>query len=499
MLNHLPILQVIVPLLAAPLCLLMRDQHKFAWAFATLASALALAISITLLYQTGTQGSISYMLGGWDAPMGIEYHIDTLAAFMLVLVSGMSTVALLSAHKSIQETIDQSRQTLFYIAFLLCLSGLLGIVATGDAFNLFVFLEVSSLATYTLISFGKHRRALWAAYQYLIMGTIGATFILIGIGLMYMMTGTLNMQDMANRLQGVEHTYTVLTAVSFFIVGACIKLALFPLHLWLPNAYTYAPAVVTAFLAATATKVAIYILVRFIFSIYGVGFSMTQAPLSEIFMLLGIAGIFAASIVAIYQTNLKRLFAYSSVAQVGYIILGLSLGTPAGLKAALLHIFHHALMKGAIFMALAGMVYHVGSASLSALKGIGQRMPLTTAALVIGGFGLIGVPLTGGFISKWYLVVALLDSGWWSAAILVLLSSLLAIIYLWKFVETAYFHHPEPTDNGVDLTLSAREAPLAILLPTWVLASASVYFGIFTRFPIETLERAVQGLFGGAL
>lgn len=494
MLSHLPILQVIVPLLAAPLCLFMLQHPKVTWLFATLASSMALLISLLLLQQVNAQGPISYMLGGWKAPIGIEYRIDTLAAFMLILVSTMSTITLVAAQTTIENKLDQPHQTFFYIAFLLCLAGLLGIIATGDTFNLFVFLEVSSLATYTLISFGQDRRALWASFQYLIMGTIGATFILIGIGLMYMMTGTLNMQDMALRLQEVHQTYAVFTAVAFFTVGVCIKLALFPLHLWLPGAYTHAPGIVTAFLAATATKVAIYILIRFVFSIYGVEFAMEQVPLSEIFMLLGLAGIVAASVVAIYQTNLKRLFAYSSVAQMGYIILGLSLGTPAGLKAALLHMFQHALMKGAIFMALAGLVYRLGSAHLSDLRGMGHRMPITTAALVIGSLGLIGIPLTGGFISKWFLLVALIENGWWPAAAVVLFSSILAIIYVWKVIETAYFLAPGVVSNQQE---GVQEAPWTVLLPTLLLALASLYFGLLTRFPVETAQQAVMGLFGG--
>ncbi len=490
MLSHFPILQVILPLMAAPSCLILR-QTRLVWMFTTIVCAMTLLVAFQLLYQVQVSGPIIYQLGGWQAPVGIEIRIDTLSAFILVLVTAIATIVMMGAHASVKREIPEDKQTLFYVAFLLCLAGLLGIVVTGDAFNVFVFLEVSSLSTYTLIGLGKDRRALWASYQYLIMGTIGATFILIGIGLMYMVTGTLNMSDMADRLPQVTQIKTLYTGFAFFIVGVCLKLALFPLHLWLPNAYAYAPSVVTAFLAATATKVAIYVLIRFIYTIYGVEFSLSHLPLPQILMVLGLLGIFGASIVAILQTNLKRLFAFSSIAQIGYMILGFSIGSQSGLKAAILHVFNHALMKGAIFMAIAGVVYRLGSAEIKNLKGIGKTMPLTTAAIVVGGLSLIGVPLTVGFISKWYLIVALMEQGLWIVIAAVLLGSLLAVVYVWKFVEIAYFQLPDDRNTEI------KEAPFSILLATWLLVIGNIYFGVNTDFTIVVSEFAVLELFGG--
>ncbi len=491
MLSQLPILQVILPLMAAPLCLIVREP-RLVWLFSLLTSALTLGISILLLQQVLHEGTLSYALGGWQPPWGIEYRIDPLNAFVLLLVSLLSFVVLLAAHTSITREIAPEKQTYFYMAFLLCMAGFLGIVATGDAFNVFVFLEISALATYTLIALGSDRRALWASYQYLIMGTIGATFILIGIGLMYMMTGTLNMHDLAQRLPAVAGTRTLFTAFAFFIVGVCLKLALFPLHLWLPNAYAYAPSIVSAFLAATATKVAIYLLLRFIFTVFGVEFSLNHLPLQTILMALGLAGVFMASIVAIYQQNMKRLFAYSSVAQIGYMILGFSFGSVTGLMATLLHLFNHALMKGALFLALAGIFYRLGSVDLDKMQGLAKRMPYSMAAIVIGGISLIGVPLTVGFVSKWYLVLAALESGWWPLALLVLAGSLLALVYVWRFVETVYFQPLSEANSQV------KEAPLGILLPTWLLVVANVYFGIDTQLTVGVAQIAAHSLFGSA-
>lgn len=489
MLVHLPILQVIVPLMAAPACLIL-SRPRLVWFFALFASATAFFISIALLQQVMLVGTIVYELGGWEAPWGIEYRIDKLNAFLALIISGISTVVLLAARTSIKKEIPEERHTLFYILYLLSLTGMLGIVTTGDAFNVFVFLEISSLSAYSLIALGKDRRALWASFQYLIMGTIGATFILIGIGLMYQMTGTLNMADLAARLPEVAHTRTIFTAYAFFIVGVCLKLALFPLHLWLPNAYAYAPSIVTAFFAATSTKVAIYLLIRFTFSIFGVAFSFSALPLQTLFLALGLLGIFVASTVAIYQQNVKHLFAYSSVAQIGYMIVGFSMATVSGLTATLLHLFNHALMKSALFLALGAVVYRVGSVQLRDFQGLGRQMPLTMAAIVIGGLSLIGVPLTVGFVSKWYLVVATMEKGWWPIAALILLGSLLAVVYVWKIVETAYFKTAEAGKEP------AEEAPMAFLVPVWMLVGANIYFGIDTRLSVDIAQAAAQSLFG---
>ena len=492
MLTHLPILQVIVPLMAAPLCLLL-SRPRLAWLFALIASGLAFLISGLLLQQVMTSGTIIYELGGWEAPWGIEYRIDQLNAFLLLIISAISTVVLIAADTSIKQEIPADKQTFFYILYLLSLTGMLGIVATGDAFNVFVFLEISSLSAYALIALGKDRRALWASYQYLIMGTIGATFILIGIGLMYQMTGTLNMYDLSVRLPEVDHTRTVFTAFAFVIVGICLKLALFPLHLWLPNAYAYAPSIVTAFLAATATKVAIYLLIRFTFSVFGLSFSFTAVPLQVLFLVLGLLGIFVASTAAIYKNNVKHLFAYSSIAQIGYMIVGYSVSTTTGLMATLLHLFNHALMKGALFLALAAVMYRIGSVQLSQFQGLGRQMPLTMAAIVIGGLSLIGVPLTVGFVSKWYLIMATLENGWWPVAVLILLGSLLAVVYVWRIVEVAYFKPPLTTSETI------KEAPLSFLIPIWILVLANIYFGIDTRLSVQVAQSAAQSLFGVGL
>jgi len=497
-LYHLPVLQVVVPLMAAPICVILRQRH-LAWAWATAVTWASVAMSITLLAQVHAHGTMTYELGGWLVPWGIVYRVDTLSAFVLLIVTGVGAAVMTYAPRSVSDEIEHRLHYLFYAAYLLCMTGLLGITITGDAFNVFVFLEVSSLSSYVLIAMGRDRRALTASFRYLIMGTIGGTFILIGIGLMYMMTGTLNMADLAARLPDVTATRTAQAAFAFLTVGVSIKLALFPLHVWLPNAYTYAPSIVTAFLAATATKVSCYVLMRFVFTVFGVDFTMEAMQLDTILLPLALAAIFIGSVAAIFQDNIKRMLAYSSIAQIGYMVLGISLTNVDGLTGSIVHLFNHALMKGGLFLVMGCVMLRLGSVQIKDMAGLGRRMPWTSAAFVLGGLNLIGVPLTCGFVSKWYLVLGALDNGWWWIALLILLSSLLAVVYVWRVVEVIYFRdEPGETDLEAppDDPPTAQEAPVSMLFVSWLLLAASVVFGVWSQVPVESARAAAAALLG---
>jgi multicomponent Na+:H+ antiporter subunit D len=488
--QQLPALQIVVPLLAAPLCAALRRRVP-ATVLATLVCWASFVISLLLLGRVLDEGVVVYALGSWAAPWGIEYRVDALSAYMLVLISAIAVAAVSFAPRSLAAEIPAERHHLFLSAYLLSMTGLLGIVITGDMFNVFVFLEISALSSYAMISLGRDRRALTASLRYLMMGTIGATFILIAIGLMYIMTGTLNMVDMSHRLGGVIETRTVLAAFGFLTVGMGIKAAAFPLHLWLPDAYTYAPSMVSAYLAATATKVGVYLMLRFVFTIYGVEFFFGEVPLSELLLIMAIAGALVGSTVAIFQRDVKRLLAYSSVAQIGYMVLGVSLGSAEALTGSIVHMFNHALTKGALFLAVGCVVLRVGSSRLDDMRGLGRQMPVTMFAVVLGGLGLIGVPLTAGFVSKWYLIEAALRLGMWPVAALLLLSSLLALVYVWRIVETVYFRSSPAGRPPV------REAPLAMLCPLVVLVGASIWFGVNSAWSLGWARRAAEALLGG--
>ena len=491
---HLPALQVVLPLFGALLAALTRSG-RFAWAIALLATWLAAANAVFLTIQVMQSGApISYVLGGWSVPIGIEYRVDQLNAFVIALVAVLGATVLPYAKRSVAHEIRPELQFGFYTMYLLCLAGLFGIAITGDAFNAFVFLEVSSLATYVLIAMGRHRRALLASYQYLIMGTIGATFYVVGIGILYLITGTLNFVDIAARLPEQMDAFgrPVMVALSFLTVGICLKLALFPLHVWLPNAYAYAPSVATALLAGTATKVAIYLLLRIFFTVFGVEISFNAMPVGELLLFLSAAAMIIASLIAVFEENIERMLAYSSVAQVGYITLGIAMANQTGLTGGLTHIINHAVMKTAMFLALGAVVYRIGTSMLPNLSGIGRKMPLTMAAFVVAGLGLVGVPGTAGFISKWYLVLGALETGAWHWVAVIVASSLLALVYVGRVVEVAYFR------NASAEIADVKDPPWSMLLPMLLLAAATLVFGFDTTLTAEWCGKIAAYLLGGA-
>lgn len=488
---HLPVLIVVIPLLAGALNVLLYHR-KGAWLITLLTSIFLLYASVNLIQMLEQVDIIKYTLGGWAAPLGIELRIDALSALMILILAVSALLVSIYALRSVEKEIPEQNQVLFYTALLLVLAGLIGISVTADAFNIFVFLEISSLSTYALISMGRDRRALHASYHYLIMGTIGATFILIGIGFMYVMTGTLNIEDLAKRLPAVADTNAIRASFAFITIGVGIKAAMLPLHQWLPNAYAYSPSVVSTFLAATATKVAVYVLIRFVLSLYGIEFSLVQMPFDNLLMILGTIGILAGSVYAIYQSNVKRMLAYSSVAQIGYILLAIGLASQPGFTAALLHMFNHALIKGTLFMALGIIFYRFASAELSVMSGMGKTMPLTMAAFTIGGLSLIGIPGTAGFVSKWYLVTALLDASLWPLALLILVASILTLIYVGRVIEVAYF---KPVPEG----RTRQKVPLTMIVALWIFALSNIYFGFETDISLGLSSLAVNQLIGVTL
>ncbi len=492
-LPHLPALQVVVPLLGAIVAGFLR-RGSIAFALALAVTWLMPVIAGTLLWQVLTGGPISYAMGGWAPPWGIEYRVDLLNAFVLALVSSVAAVLIPFARVSVTLELDEGREAWFYCMYLLCLTGLLGITVTGDAFNAFVFLEISSLSAYVMIATGLDRRALLASFQYLVMGTIGATFYVIGIGFLYLLTGTLNFVDMAARLQNVgpEQFNAIVAALAFISVGVGLKLALFPLHAWLPNAYAYAPSFATAFLAATATKVAVYLLIRLYYSVFGQALDFATLPIREVMIALSVAAMFFASAVAIFESNLKRMLAYSSVAQIGYITLGIGLANQAGLTGGLVHLFNHAVMKATLFAALGAVFLRVGSVSLNGVAGLGRRMPITMTAFTIAALGLIGVPGTAGFVSKWYLALGALEDNSWLLVFLIVASSLVSAVYVGRVLEAVWFR--EPTSKAC---IAASDPPPSMLVPLIVLAAAIIYFGFDTRLTAGLASEVARTLIGG--
>jgi multicomponent Na+:H+ antiporter subunit D len=484
---HAPVLGVVVPLFMAAV-LVAVPNGRFAWGVVLASTVFALFIAFELVAQTRLNGVVSYQLGGWAPPHGIEFRIDELNSVIVLLIGAMGVLSAIFALPSVADEISAGKRGLFYAAFLVCFSGLNGVALTGDAFNLFVFLEISSLGTYALVAMGHQndRQALTASFNYLVMGTIGATFFVIGVGFLYMATGTLNMADIARIVVDMPGNRVVEVAFAFILVGIGLKAALFPLHLWLPGAYSFAPNFVTVFLATTATKVAFYVIIRFMFDVFDPQSAFVMMSLTWVVAPLAIAGMILASAQAIFQTDARRLLAYSSVAQVGYMMLGLGMGTAIGVSAGVLHLLNHALMKGALFMALGAFAYSYGVRRISDFSGLGQALPGVAAAFTIGALSLIGVPFTVGFVSKFYLVQAALANGWWWAVAAIVFSSVLAVFYVYRILVVMWVH---PAPDGRE---RIRPVPLMILVPLWILVAANIYFGVHADFMVDLADAAAQ-------
>ncbi|MEN2494738.1 MAG: Na(+)/H(+) antiporter subunit D [Hyphomicrobiaceae bacterium hypho_1] len=489
--EHLPALIVVTPMISASLVAMVRCGF-FAWALSTFVAWVLFSSSVVLLIKIINDGAVSYSLGGWPPPFGIEFRVDIFSAFVLLLVSSIGALVMPYALRTVEKDIHAENQPWFYCIYLLCLCGLLGMAITGDAFNVFVFMEISSLSTYVLIAMGQRREALLSAYQYLIVGTIGATLYVIGVGLLYIVTGSLNLYDIAERLgpSMADYHRPVMTGMAFIFAGISLKLALFPLHAWLPNAYAFAPSFVTIFLSATATKVSIYILLRFYFSVFGAAIPFSQIPVTEIIILLSLAAIFVASVIAVYEDRIARMLAYSSVAQIGYITLGIAISNEYALTGAIIHLVNHGIMKALLFAAVGAIIFRVGTDKLSSIGGLASRMPITMAAFLIGGISIIGVPSTVGFISKWYLGVGAVNAGLWPIALAMMASSLIAVIYIGRIVEVVYFNPVDQRCSG------AEEPPLSMLVPIILLSIATIYFGLETSWTADVASKAAEQLLG---
>lgn len=480
---HAAALLIVGPLIAACAAAL-APSRQWAWIISVGGSIFAFWMALCVTGDVAREGVVSYALGGFAPPLGIELRIDALGAMFVLLISGLAVaVALFSGH-SLAAEVNPDEHALYQAGFLLCQSGLLGLCATGDAFNAFVFLEISSIGTYALIAIGgaRDRRALPAAFNYLIMGTIGATLFVTGVGFLYGATGTLNMADMAARLATLEDNRAAQAGVVLVLVGLGLKAAMFPLHGWLPGAYAHAPTMISAFLAGTGTKAALYLMMRFVFSVTGDWEAVSQILLHWVLAPLAAAAALVCSAQAIFQSELRRMLAFSSVAQVGYIILGFAVGTTAGVAAALLHVLAHALMKTSLFMAVGGVTRgEVGGATLrtklSDFAGAGRDAPGAMVVFGIGALSLMGAPLTAGFLSKWRLVEALMQAGWIWAVVVIAVASLLSLIYVGRMLEVLFFREPAAGAARI------KEAPVGVLAPLWVLGIATLWFGIDAALP----------------
>jgi len=488
--THIPVLIPAPLLLAAFLVPLAGMLHKgLVPAVALAGSAAAAAFAVLGLRKVIAEGPLHYELGNWPPPVGIEYILDPLSAFMAVVVTVTGFLSLVYFRLSARHEIPDRFVTGHAVALLL-LAGLSGMVVTGDLFNLFVFLEIASLSAYALVAIGD-KQAPVAAFRYLILGSLGGSFYVLGVGFLYFATGSLNMADVAERLAPIYHSRAVIAAAVLIAVAMALKMALFPLHLWLPDAYTYAPSAVAGLIAPIMTKVAAYVLIRVFLGVFQPSFAIDHIPLLPAISWLAAGGIIFGSVMAIAQQDLRRMLAYSSVSQIAYVGLGLGMANPLGLVGALLHVANHAFMKACLFFVAGSLRYRTGLMEISSLVGMGRKMPWTFAAFTVAALSMIGIPPAAGFFSKWYLLLGALEvgNGWFVAAIL--LSSLLNAAYFFRVLENLY-----AKPGGKEDESRVAEAPASMLMPTLLLAVGILVLGLLNSLIVtEILMPVADGMY----
>jgi multicomponent Na+:H+ antiporter subunit D len=466
--DHLPVLPVVACLvgamLAPPLGVCVpRWVPALAWLIAAAATLASLG-GLGLVLDRGT---VRYAVAAWPPPWGIELVLDPLSAFMAVTISGTATVALAVAGRSPG---DRPGGPAFHALALVFLAGLLGIVVSGDLFNIFVFLELSAIASYALVA-SAGGPALLAGFRYLILGTVGGSFYLLGVGLLYAVTGTLNVADLSARAADLGGSPALLGGATFVLVGLALKAGLFPLHTWLPDAYTHAAPAVTNLVAPIGTKAALYLMARLLVQ----ALDQHGTRLASVLLWAGAAAVVAGGVLALRQRDGRRLLAYSSVSHVGYIALGLGLGNVSAQVGAYLHILAHALAKAALFVA-------VGAAAAAGrgtgLGAIGRAAPVTAASAVVAALSLVGVPPTAGFFSKWYLLRGAVEAGHLPAAAVVLAGGLLSAGYMYRLTERVWF--PDDARGNA-------EPPRPVLAGLAVLAAAVLAVGVGSAAVVESL------------
>jgi multicomponent Na+:H+ antiporter subunit D len=365
---------------------------------------------------------------------------------------------------------------------MLMITGLLGICITGDLFNLFVLLEVVSLSGYALISMGE-KEAVYASFRYLIIGTIGASIYLLGVGYLYIASGSLNMADLAQLLPRLYQSKTVLIGFVFILTGLCIKMALFPLHVWLPDAYAYAPSAVSTAVAPLVTKVMAYAVIRAMFTVFKAEFSVLTGA-TDLMVWLGTFAILFGAMMALSQNDYKRMLSYVIIAEIGYIVGGVGVANTAAMTGALFHIVNDALMMACLFTVSGLVMYQTGGHQISNFKGIFRTMPVTAVIFMTGALAVIGVPPTCGFFSKWYLLAGGIEAGQWAFVTALLVCTLINAALFFRIIDKGLYLHAQDhgsSDSEPSHEPHTGEAPLSMLIPACVLALAILLAGVFNQ------------------
>lgn len=445
--------------------ILARIWRRGVDTFATLAT---LALVIFSLLALGAEPMI-YKMGSWMPPLGINLVLDGLSTLLLLTISVISFLVVIF---SINYMTQYTSKNLYYTLLMLMIAGMNGVVLSGDMFNMYVFLEIAAIASYALVAFGCEHEELEASFKYIILGGLASSLILFGIALMYNTTGTLNMADMADTIASNGINKVMFFAAALFLMGFGLKAALVPFHAWLPDAHPSAPAPISAMLSGVLIKVlGVYALMRVLFNVFGI------TPLfSTILIVLGVISMVVGAILAIGQEDLKRLLAYSSISQIGYVILGIGVGTPLAIVGGLFHLINHAAFKSLLFLGSGAVEYSTGTRQLEKMGGLSKKMPLTSATSTIGFLSISGIPPFNGFWSKLIIIIGVAQAGRYYLAGLTVVVSFLTLLYFIKVARRAYFGDlPEKLSK-------IKEAPGFMSIAMVILAILCISLGVLSPF-----------------
>ena len=500
---------LIFPLFGSVACAILgMGNKKICYPIAILSMAGSLWGGIETLRQViaSEVHTVSYLFGGWTLDqyprgVGIEFHADILGILITLVVLGVGFIVAIYSKLPVQEE-TPNKESLFYTLFLLQITGLAGICLTGDAFNLYVLIEVAALTGYGLIAMGS-KRAAAATFNYVILGTIGASLYLLGVGYIYIKTGTLNMVGIHDVIVAEELADSATMQVAFVLVviGILIKMAFFPFHAWLPNAYSNAPTVTSSLLAPLVTKVMIYVMIRMVLSVFGVDFSfgstLESTPWVDVMPWLVVVAILCAAVMALAQREIKRMLAYLIVAEVGYMVGGVWIYNYYGLIGSIFHVISDACMTLCLFLGAGLILRKAKTTHFDGLRGLFAKMPLTMTGFFIGGFSIIGLPPTCGFFSKWYLITGGMVSQRWEYMVVLMFSTMVMVVLFFRLIERIHLAVAESGENlghgHGDLGLTKEqtrfdEGPLTMVIPLLLAATVVLVVGIYNQDVVNLIE-----------
>lgn len=467
--NLLPLF-VIVPLGTAFLSLIISKLWKRSadW-IANIATIFLMGFAIYFVRFAGQ--TVTYYAGGWEPingiPFGIAMVADSLTMIMLLIVNVVGFGVNIYSVNYMSHYTDKPK---YYTLFLLMMAGLNGVVISGDLFNLFVFLEITAIASYALVAFGIGSEELEASFKYQILGGTASALVLLGIALFYFMTGTLNFAD-ASQIINTMGTNPALVFISIlFLVGFGLKAALMPFHAWLPDAHPSAPAPISAMLSGVVIKVlGVYTLVRIFINVFG----FTNVPfIPTIFLILGTLSMVVSAYLALGQNDYKRLLAYSSISQIGYVMFAVGLNTPLAFLGAIFHLINHAASKSLLFLNSGAVVYTTGTRDMNKMGGLSKKMPITAYSSLIGSLSISGIPPFGGFWSKLIIIIAAVQAKHYILSGVAILISIVTLVYYLKSQKLAFWG----TLNSI--YENVKEAPFAMSFVCILFALLSIGMGL---------------------